>query len=260
MASIRISVVVPTLNEAQIIGTTLAETCALGFDEVVVVDGGSTDGTVEIVAAHAARVRDTRGEVRGVFAPNSQPGTPHPVPCTPTPVSFLASQPGRAIQMNAGAAATTGDLLVFLHADSRLPAGARGDIEEAVRDPTCVGGRFDVRFDRDCVLGRVIAFMMNARSRWTGIATGDQAIFARRSVFDRLGGYAGIPLMEDVDLTWRLKRTGRLAALHAQVVTSFRRWETKGPLRSILLMWGLRFLYWVGVSPARLARWYRTVR
>ena len=162
--------------------------------------------------------------------------------------------------MNAGAAATTGDLLVFLHADSRLPAGARGDIEEAVRDPTCVGGRFDVRFDRDCVLGRVIAFMMNARSRWTGIATGDQAIFARRSVFDRLGGYAGIPLMEDVDLTRRLKRTGRLAALHAQVVTSFRRWETKGPLRSILLMWGLRFLYWVGVSPARLARWYRTVR
>jgi len=162
--------------------------------------------------------------------------------------------------MNAGAAASRGQILLFLHADTLLPPGARSAIETVVEDPACVGGRFDVRFERDSGLGRLIGCLVNLRSRWTGIATGDQAIFVRRSVFERLGGFSDIPIMEDVDLTRRLKRIGRVAALRLQVVTSFRRWDACGPMRTIALMWVLRFLYWVGISPHSLTRLYTAVR
>ncbi|WP_447974401.1 TIGR04283 family arsenosugar biosynthesis glycosyltransferase [Nitrospira sp. Kam-Ns4a] len=162
--------------------------------------------------------------------------------------------------MNAGAAASSGDVLLFLHADTRLPDDARGAIEQALRDPACVGGRFDVRFDRDCGAAWLVSHLMNLRSRWTGIATGDQAIFVRREVFERLGGFADVPLMEDVDFSRRLKRAGRLVPLRSTVVTSFRRWEACGPVRTILLMWLLRFLYWLGVSPHRLQHLYGHVR
>lgn len=229
----RISVVVPALNEERTLGTTLARALTLGFDEVIVVDGGSHDGTWEVVAAAGA------GEPR---------------------VRLFSAPPGRAVQMNAGAAASRGDVILFLHADTALPEGAREAIERALADPACAGGRFDVRFDRSTGLARLVSRMMNLRSRWTGIATGDQAIFVRRVVFDRLGGFPALPLMEDVEFSRRLKRAGRVAALPQQVVTSFRRWEACGPVRTILLMWLLRFLYWAGVSPVSLARFYAQVR
>jgi rSAM/selenodomain-associated transferase 2 len=158
--------------------------------------------------------------------------------------------------MNAGAAAATGDIFLFLHADTRLPPEGAAAVRDALRDPRVAGGRFDVRLDSEHVLLRAVEGMMNLRSRWTGICTGDQAIFVRRSAFEALGGYAEIPLMEDVEFTRRLKRRGRLAALRLRVTTSARKWERDGILRTILLMWALRLLDFVGVSPARLHRWY----
>jgi hypothetical protein len=131
---------------------------------------------------------------------------------------------------------------------------------EALADPAVVGGRFDVRFDRPTIWAQIIATLMNVRSRLSRISTGDQAIFVRRAVFERLNGFADIPIMEDIDFSIRLKRAGDTAAIRERVTTSFRRWQRQGPFRTILLMWSLRFLYWIGVSPHRLARWYATVR
>ncbi len=127
-------------------------------------------------------------------------------------------------------------------------------------DPRVVGGRFDVRFDRPSMWGGIISTLMNVRSRISRISTGDQAIFVRRPIFERLGGYADIPIMEDIDFSSRLKQAGRIAALRDCVITSFRRWERNGPVRTILLMWSLRFLYWIGVRPHTLARFYAAVR
>ncbi|MBM4132531.1 MAG: glycosyltransferase [Nitrospira sp.] len=230
-----VSVVIPTLNEEQVLPQTLAQTLTLGFEELLVVDGGSRDRTYEIVASIRTAAPDA-------------------------PITLITSRPGRALQMNVGAAAGRGDALLFLHADTRLPNNAKQAIVKALQAPECVGGRFDLRFDRDRPLSRLIAFMINWRSRLSGIATGDQAIFVRRSVFERMGGFATIPLMEDVDLTRRLNRMGPVACLRDRVVTSFRRWETNGPIRTILLMWLLRFLYWIGVSPIRLKRMYSDTR
>lgn len=162
--------------------------------------------------------------------------------------------------MNAGAAHSRADVLLFLHADTRLPDGARQAIERALDEPACAGGRFDLRFERDSGLAWLIGRLISLRSRWSGIATGDQALFVRRGVFESLGGFADLPLMEDVDFTRRLKRSGHVAPLRAQVVTSYRRWERCGAFRTIFLMWMLRFLYWVGVSPNKLKDLYASVR
>lgn len=232
----KVAVVIPTLNEEPQLPATLARTAGLGFDEVVVVDGGSEDRTTDIVTTY-----------RSAAAP-------------PCPISLLTSTAGRSRQMNAGAAASVADVLVFLHADSRLPGDARQVIEHALDDPLCVGGRFDVRFEVDTGLSRLIARMMNLRSRLSGIATGDHAIFVRHAVFERLGGFSDIPIMEDIEFTSRLRGAGRLAALRSVVVTSYRRWSTHGAIRTIVLMWTLRFLYWIGASPHTLSRWYHTVR
>jgi rSAM/selenodomain-associated transferase 2 len=231
------TVIIPTLNEARVIERTLLLTVRLGF-EAIVVDGGSIDETRTLVELVAARARDS----------------------LPGPVRLLSSAAGRARQLNTGAAAATSDVLVFLHGDSQLPTLARYLMEQALADPAVVGGRFDIRFDRPSVWGRIISTLMNARSRLTRISTGDQAMFVRRRVFERLGGFSEIPIMEDIDFSTRLKRTGPTAAIRECVTTSFRRWEQQGPLRTILLMWFLRFLYWIGVSPRRLARLYATVR
>jgi rSAM/selenodomain-associated transferase 2 len=223
---VRLSIVVPALNEAANLARLLPD---LARDcpgaEIVVVDGGSDDGTPEVVARHLG-------------------------------VRLLASARGRARQMNRGARAAGGDTLLFLHADTRLPAGATGAMEDALGDPGVVGGRFDVRFDNARALFRVVAWFMNARSRLSAICTGDQAIFVRRGDFEAIGGYPDVPLMEDIELSRRLKRRGRLAALRPRVTTSARKWEREGPLRTIGLMWALRFLYFCGVSPHRLHRWY----
>lgn len=228
-----IAVIIPTLNEDTTVASTLTETARLPVKEIVVVDGGSTDRTVALVQAFCQREPRAR---------------------------WMTTPAGRALQMNAGAKGCGGDVLLFLHADTRLPADAIAAVESALTDPATVGGRFDVRFDRPSWWGAVIARLMNERSRWTGIATGDQAIFVRREVFERIGGFAEMPLMEDIDLSRRLKRVGRIAALRDTVVTSFRRWERGGPLHTILLMWTLRFLYWIGMSPTRLHRWYHPIR
>ncbi len=253
-----VAVVIPALNEEAHLPRALAQTAGLGFDRILVVDGGSTDRTRDIVQ-HFSAAKPSPPEPT-----LSPPLTPYPSPLTPhgpaTPIALVTASPGRARQMNAGAASSREDVLLFLHADTLLPANAREAIDRALHDPACVGGRFDLGFDREGTWARLISRLINLRSRWTGIATGDQAIFVRRTVFERLRGFADLPLMEDVDFTRRLKRLGRVATLAEQVTTSFRRWEAGGPLRTILLMWTLRFLYWAGVSPHKLRTYYRIVR
>ncbi|HZS11967.1 MAG TPA: TIGR04283 family arsenosugar biosynthesis glycosyltransferase [Nitrospirales bacterium] len=225
-----ISVIIPTLNEAQRLPAMLEWTAAIGFSDILVVDGGSDDGTLDAAAAVPS--------VRCLLAPR-----------------------GRARQMNAGAAAAAGDVLLFLHADTRLPMRAQHAIEDAFREPTVNRGFFAVRFEPPTVVGSVIAFMMNGRSFMTRIATGDQALFVRRSAFERVGGFPDIPLMEDVELSRRLKRwDGTCAVISDPVITSYRRWQQQGAIRTIVLMWTLRMLYWLGMSPQRLVRWYADVR
>ena len=164
------------------------------------------------------------------------------------------------MQMNAAASQSRAEVFLFLHADTLLPPTARQDIDRALADPACVGGRFDVRFERDRGLAWLIARLISLRSRWSGIATGDQALFVRRGIFERLGGFGDMPIMEDVDFTRRLKQAGRTASLRTLVVTSYRRWRRYGAFRTIVLMWTLRFLYWLGIHPGRLQRFYTAVR
>lgn len=233
-----ISVIIPTLNEERTIIATLAHTDDLGFDELIVVDGGSLDQTPVLVDSYRLRTQSS----------------------ALSPLRLVTAPPGRALQMNEGAKASRGEILVFLHADTQLPGEAKTAIATTLADPRIVGGRFDVRFDRPSMWGTMISRMMNWRSRMSGLATGDQALFVRRSIFEQMGGFADMPLMEDIEFSRRLKQKGATAALTATVTTSFRRWEQHGPVRTILLMWTLRFLYWVGVSPHRLAHLYATVR
>ena len=222
----RLAIVIPALNEAANLSRLLPD-LARGCPgaDIVVVDGGSGDDTAAVVAR------------------------------LPGPW-LLESARGRAVQMNHGAREAGGDTLLFLHADTRLPDGAARAIEQALAEPGVVGGRFDVRFDNERPLFRVIAWFMNTRSRASGICTGDQAIFVRRADFEAVGGYPEIPLMEDIELSRRLKRRGNLRALRLRVTTSARKWEREGPLRTMGLMWALRFLHFCGVAPARLHRWY----
>jgi rSAM/selenodomain-associated transferase 2 len=222
----RLAIVIPALNEAANLSRLLPD-LARGCPgaDIVVVDGGSGDDTAAVVAR------------------------------LPGPW-LLESARGRAVQMNHGAREAGGDTLLFLHADTRLPDGAARAIEQALAEPGVVGGRFDVRFENERPLFRVIAWFMNTRSRASGICTGDQAIFVRRADFEAVGGYPEIPLMEDIELSRRLKRRGRLRALRLRVTTSARKWEREGPLRTMGLMWALRFLHFCGVAPTRLHRWY----
>jgi len=166
----------------------------------------------------------------------------------------VESPRGRSLQMNAGAAAATGEALVFLHVDTRLPRGVDEAIAHALASREW--GRFDVAIEGRSRWLPVVSAFMNARSRLTGIATGDQAIFVRREVFNALKGFPPIPLMEDIAFSKAMKRRGPPACLAAKVRTSGRRWERHGPLRTILLMWRLRLAYFLGADPARLAERY----
>jgi rSAM/selenodomain-associated transferase 2 len=223
----RLSIVIPVLNEAAGIAAALERLGILRRDgvEVIVVDGGSSDDTRALAAPACDRVIDaTRG---------------------------------RAAQMNAGAAAATGDVLLFLHADTQLPDNAHRLILDGLADGSHVWGRFDVRIDGPPILA-VVAAMMNWRSRLTGIATGDQAMFVTRAAFEQAGGFPQIALMEDIALSRRLKKLSRPFCIGARAVTSGRRWQRHGTLRTILLMWRLRFDYWRGIDPKDLARRYGT--
>jgi rSAM/selenodomain-associated transferase 2 len=218
-----LSIIVPSLDEADGIAEALSALAPLRERgaEVIVVDGGSRDDTVE-------RARPLADHV-------------------------LTASRGRAMQMNAGAARAKGEMLLFLHADTRLPDAADALIVDGLKRRRRGWGRFDVTIASRHPLLRVVERFMNLRSRLTGIATGDQAIFVNRSLFTAAGGYPEIPLMEDVALSKRLKRFGPPLCLRHHLTTSGRRWEKHGVVRTVALMWMLRLAYWLGADPAKLA-------
>ncbi len=201
---------------------------ALPCDECLFVDGGSSDGSRALLQQVGA--------------------------------TWLSSGKGRAVQMNHGAAQSKGELLLFLHIDTDITAEALAAMRHAMGDARVCGGRFDVRFDDRRWPFRMIATMMNVRSRLTRISTGDQALFVRRQVFERMGGFPEQPLMEDIAFCRQLKCQGRIACLRQRVTTSARRWQQHGVARTIFLMWKLRWCYWRGVDIHHLARMYRDAR
>ena len=221
-----LSIIMPVLDEAAAIADALSALSPLrqGGVEVIVVDGGSRDRTAEIAQAQADLV--------------------------------IAAPRGRAAQMNAGAAMAQGDVLLFLHADTRLPADADRLVGAGLDRSGRVWGRFDAVIAGENPLLRVVAFMMNLRSRASGIATGDQAMFVTADAFRAVGGFPDIAVMEDIALSRALKRQSAPLCLADRVVTSGRRWERHGVLRTILLMWRLRLAYAMGAAPDRLARQY----
>ena len=221
-----LSIVVPTLNEAPDIVSFLQPLQRLRGRgvELIVADGGSGDATVAAASALVDRV--------------------------------LSSPRGRAVQMNAGAAHARGDVLLFLHADARLPDDAERFIRDGLRETGHRWGRFDVRLSGSAPMLRVVEWMMNRRSRLTGIATGDQGVFVERGLFEEVGGFPAIALMEDVALSAALKRHGSPLCLAQIIIASSRRWEKHGIWRTIALMWRLRLAYFLGTEPARLAELY----
>ncbi len=224
----RISVIIPVLNEEKSIAAMLDALLALTPYEVIVVDGGSSDRTREIAGAF--------------------------------PVRITISERGRARQMNCGASEASGDVLLFLHADTQLPASAFDDISAALTDEHYFGGRFDVELAGRHWMLPLIGRMISYRSRWSKVGTGDQALFVRREIFRRMGGFPEIPLMEDIAFCRTLKRLGSVACLRSRVLTSGRRWEIDGVWRTILRMWILKLLYFARVSPAKLKRFYADTR
>lgn len=223
----RLSIIVPMLNEAEQLLELFAH--LLPYQragcEIIFVDGGSADGSAML------------SEMAGFIT--------------------LRTARGRAKQMNAGASRASGDVLLFLHADTRLPQDATGHIELGLENNEFCWGRFDVWITGRPYMLRMISHLMNWRSRLTGIATGDQAIFVRRAVFEHLRGFPDQPLMEDVELSKRLLAFSRPACIAHCVTTSGRRWEARGVWRTILLMWRLRWAYWRGTDAGELARLYR---
>jgi rSAM/selenodomain-associated transferase 2 len=223
----RLSIIMPVLDEGEGIAgalDALAELRGLGH-EVIVVDGGSHDATVQRARLRADQV--------------------------------LTAPRGRASQMNTGAAKATGDVLLFLHADTRLPPEAERLVLDGLARSGRGWGRFDVTIEGRHPMLKVVAVTMNLRSRITCIATGDQAIFVKRDAFQAVGGFPEIQLMEDIALSKRLKRLTRPLCLRERATTSGRRWETRGVFRTILLMWRLRLAYFFGADPAALAGRYR---
>jgi rSAM/selenodomain-associated transferase 2 len=231
---VRLGIVIPVLEEAATIESTLTRLAPLRARgaHVVVVDGGSTDDSITRARTHADRV--------------------------------LTAPRGRARQMNAGAQAALEereiDALLFLHADSTLPADADVLIASVLGNPGRHWGRFDVTIAGRSQLLPIVAAAMNWRSRLTGICTGDQAIFITRDAYEQLAGFAPIALMEDIEFSRRAKKLSRPAVIAQRVTTSGRRWERLGVLRTIVLMWRLRFAYFRGVDPVQLARRYRDAR
>jgi rSAM/selenodomain-associated transferase 2 len=221
-----ISIIIPCLDEAAIIGDTLTALQPLRRRgaEIIVVDGGSADDTVARAQPHADRV--------------------------------VSAARGRASQMNAGAEQARGDIFLFLHADSVPPRDADVLIVDGLNRARRSWGRFDARIAGTHPLLRLVETLMNLRSRWTGIATGDQGIFVTRSLFTAADLYPEIALMDDVALAKRLKRFGAPLCLRHRITISARRWERNGVLRTVLLMWRLRLEYWLGADPARLAMRY----
>jgi rSAM/selenodomain-associated transferase 2 len=221
----KLSIIVPILNEIELLPELLAhlQQWQRKGCEVLLVDGGSSDGSADVAEAIGFKV--------------------------------LRSSRGRSRQMNAGAASAKGSVLVFLHADTQLPANADVRISKALKDHHW--GRFDVQLSGDKGMLRVISFFMNCRSRLTGIATGDQTIFVDRATFKAVGGFPEQPLMEDIEMSKRLRRLGHPSCIQARVISSGRRWLTHGVWPTIWLMWRLRWRYWRGESAECLSRLYQ---
>lgn len=232
MEKLSIAVIVPVLNEMKRLPELLQMLAELNADEVMIVDGESIDGTA-------------------VFLSENDSGTV---------CSYCISKPGRATQMNRGAEQSHSDILLFLHADTRINAASLDRVREVMQNPEAVGGRFDLSLSGARPLFRLIEFMINLRSRLSRISTGDQAMFVRRKLFEDVGGFPDQPLMEDIELSRRMKRQGTIACLRDRVTTSSRRWEKHGIMKTIVLMWKLRFLYWTGVSADQLEKMYRHAR
>ena len=222
----RISIIVPALNEADNIVSTLDGQKPFRKDgnEVIVVDGDSKDETVRLARSMADKI--------------------------------IKSSPGRPQQMNVGAKQASGDVLWFLHADTLVPDNAVQQIQHALENNKYQWGRFDIRLSGRQLQLRIVESLMNLRSRITGIATGDQGIFVRREVFESIGGFANIPLMEDLEISRRLKKHSRPCCLDTKLITSSRLGEERGILRTILLMWRLRLAYFLGVKPEKLVNHY----
>ncbi len=220
------SIIIPVLNEATNIVDALENLQPLRLQgaEIIVCDGGSEDGTLALAKAGADQV--------------------------------VVSKRGRSRQMNAGAAVARGEILIFLHADTRLPPEALARVQQGLAHPNHCWGRFDVKLSGAQPLLRVVEFFINLRSRLSGIATGDQAIFLSQKAFMEVNGFPDIPLMEDISMSCALKRLAAPLCLREKVTTSSRRWEEHGVIRTVLLMWWLRLSYAFGGDPAGLARRY----
>ncbi len=226
----RFSIIIPVLNEEAVLEELLAQLtrqCAGHDCELIIVDGGSSDATVSIAEKYGQVIASTRG---------------------------------RATQMNAGATVASGETLIFLHADTRLPDDAFDAIERALAPQRVVGGAFRICFNCDLWPYRLVAFSVNLRSRLRALFTGDQAYFIRASSFQRVDGYPDQPLMEDLEIIKRLRKVGKVVLLPQYVTTSARRHEKIGLARSVVFMWYLRTLYRFGVSPAQLQRRYLDIR
>jgi rSAM/selenodomain-associated transferase 2 len=224
-----LSVVVPLLNEERVIAAALTVIRAgAPVAEIIVVDGGSNDRSIELARPHC---------------------------------DVLIEGPrGRARQMNAGAATAHGDAIAFVHADTMVPPTFARDIEAALANPAVVGGRFDLVLDDPAFACRQLGTLISLRSRIMRSATGDQAIFVRREIFQQMGGFAEIELCEDVDFIRRLKRTGGVDCLRSKVITSARRWRQGGLLRTVLRMWLIKSLFLAGADPGWLKRHYADTR
>lgn len=230
-----VAVIVPVLNEARALAATLESVCCQAPEELVVVDGGSGDGTPEIARAALAA---------------AGPGTRW---------TLMEASRGRALQMNAGAAASRSPVLLFLHGDTRLPEGGLERVRRAVARGA-LWGRFRLRLEDARPVYRLIETTMEWRSRLSGIVTGDQTFFVRRDLFELMRGFPSQPLMEDIAFSKRLNTVARPVVIDATVLTAARRWQQGGVFRTILQMWSLRALYALGVSPRRLAGHYRDLR
>ncbi|MEH2167742.1 MAG: TIGR04283 family arsenosugar biosynthesis glycosyltransferase [Nostoc sp.] len=222
----KISIIIPVINEAGNIKEAYATTQLSTNIEVIVVDGGSEDGTVEITQS-----LDN--------------------------IKVISSLPGRAVQMNAGAVAASGDILLFLHADTRLPIGFDEMIRTALQQPGTVAGAFKLRIDASLLSLRWVELGVNLRSHFCQMPYGDQAIFLTKQVFQQIGGFPELPIMEDFELMRCLKRTGRVVIIPTPVVTSARRWLQKGVFKTTLFNQIVIIAYLLGVSPERIRRWYR---
>lgn len=228
MTSTKISIIIPVLNEASTIEQTWESLENASNVEVIVVDGGSQDETVAITRSLGIKV--------------------------------LSSPPGRACQMNAGAASATGDILLFLHADTLLPAWFDDMVRKVISQPGIIAGAFELGIDAEQRSLRLVEKMVNWRSRYLQMPYGDQAIFLKTTVFRDIGGFPDLPIMEDFEFVRRLKRLGRIEIVPASVLTSGRRWLKLGVLKTTLINQLIIILYLLKVSPAKLARWYRKQR